>query len=146
MNRKIKLLKLLSWYKKLQEENCKVRVYHARTNLQKLLEEKNLIEEEYKESSEYLESKGSFNGEECKAWLNYLQALLEFKEIADNKVEMQREVLEKLKEELQSFHREKRLVERFTERVLFRFNMEEFKRAIKELDELTLLRKGRGLV
>ncbi|MFN4131789.1 MAG: hypothetical protein ACK4GE_01775 [Caldimicrobium sp.] len=145
MKRKIKLLKLLSWYKELQEERSKVRVYHALLNLQKLMEEKKLIEEEYMDCINYLEKEKTFSGGEVKEWLYYLNTLLEFSQIADNKIKIQKEHLELLKEELKRRNQEKRLMEKLMKKTQGHFHIEEMKKELKEIDEITLLRKGREL-
>ncbi|MFN3921801.1 MAG: hypothetical protein ACK4K4_05330 [Caldimicrobium sp.] len=145
MKRKIKLLKLLSWFKELQEERSKVRVQHALLNLQKLTEEKKLIEEEYRDSLQYLEKEKTFSGGEVKEWLYYLNTLLEFSQIADNKIKVQKEHLELLKEELKRRNQEKRLMEKLMKKTQVHFYIEEMKRELKEIDEITLLRKGREL-
>lgn len=145
MQRKIKLLKLLSWYKELQEERYKVRVYQALLNLQKLLEEKKLIEEEYRDCVKYLEKKKTFSGSEVKEWLYYLNTLLEFSQIADKKVKTQKEHLEELKEELKRRNQEKRLMEKLKEKAQRNFHIEEIKEELKVIDEITLLRKGSAL-
>lgn len=142
--RRLKLLKLLSWYKELQEEKAKVRVYHARMALQKLLEEKKIIEEEYKECFDYLQKEKTFFADELRAWFNYFEILKDFRNIAEKKIETQLKYLEELKEELLEKNREKRLMERLYEKTLLRFNRENLKRFLKELDDLVLLRRGRG--
>jgi hypothetical protein len=43
MRKKLEILKLLTWYKSLQEEQAKIRVINCRINLEKLLQEKETI-------------------------------------------------------------------------------------------------------
>lgn len=145
MSRKLKILRLLSWYKGLQEEQCKVRVYNARVNLQKLIEEKEILEEEYEESCTHLRVKRIFSGEELKNWGHYLGRLMEFREIADKKVEMQEGILSELKEELQKRHQEKRLMQRLTQKTQLQLSLEALKREWKELDDLIIMCRGRSL-
>jgi flagellar export protein FliJ len=145
MSRKLKILRLLSWYRGLQEEQSKVRVYNARVNLQKLMEEKKILEEEYEESYEHLKEKRAFSGEELKNWGYYLGRLMEFREIADKKVEMQEGILSELKEELQKRHQEKRLMERLTQKTQLQLSLEALKREWKALDDLIIMRRGRSL-
>jgi len=143
--KRLRLFKLLTWYKELQEEQAKLRIYHARVNLEKLLQEKRLLEEEYEESLQHLKAKRAFSAEELRGWLNYFEVLKEFREISEKKVKTQEEHLESLKNELIKINREKRLMERLHEKALFRVNLEEAKKFFKDLDDLVLLRRGRGL-
>ncbi|MFN3406921.1 MAG: flagellar FliJ family protein [Caldimicrobium sp.] len=145
MKKKLDLFKRILWFKELLEERSKVRVYNAKINYQKLLEEKKLIEEEYKDCLSYLQEKRRFSAQDLRNWLSYLNTLLEFREIADNKVKMQEKILEELKEELKKRNIEKRVMERFTEKITLQYNLSKWKKEIKELDEIILLRKGRNL-
>ncbi|MFN3567462.1 MAG: hypothetical protein ACK4UR_00935 [Caldimicrobium sp.] len=145
MKKKLDLLKRILRFKELLEERTKIMVYNAKINYQKLLEEKKLIEEEYKDCINYLQEKRNFSAEDLKSWLFYLNTLLEFREIADNKVKVQERILEELKEELKKRNMEKRVMERFTEKITLQYNLSKWKKEIKELDEIILLRKGRNL-
>lgn len=145
MSRKLKILRLLSWYKGLQEEQSKVRVYNAKLNLQKLLEEKNILDEEYGECYKYLKKQRAFSGEELRSWFGYLERLIEFRQIADKKVEMQRDVLSELQEELKKKNQEKRLMERLTQKTQRQLDLEDMKKEWKNLDDLILMRRGRSL-
>lgn len=122
-----------------------MRVYHARIALQKLLEEREILEEEYRESFNYLQKEKRFYADELRAWFNYFEALKDFRNIAENKIKTQQKYLEELREELLKKNREKRLMERLYVKTLWIFNKESLKRFLKELDDIVLLRKGRGL-
>lgn len=145
MSRKLRILRLLSWYKSLQEEQNKLRVYNAKLNLQKLLEEKEILDEEYGECYKYLKEERSFSGEELRNWFGYLERLIEFRQISDKKVEMQKGILSELQEELKRKNQEKRLMERLTEKTQRQLDLEEMKKEWKDLDDLILMRRGRSL-
>lgn len=145
MKRRLRLFRLLKWYKELLEEQSKLRVYEASVNLQKLFAEKELLEEEFNDCQKYIEAKKIFTAEELNQWINYFERLLEFRQIVDNKIRAQEEILEKLKEELKERHQERRLTERMLNKSLLQFNAERFKKELRELDDLILLRRGRGL-
>lgn len=145
MQRKLKTLKLLLWYKELQEEQAKIRQHHARLHLERLMEEKRLLEEEYKECYDYLTMKKALTGEELRSWANYFETIREFQDIADNKIKKQEEVLQELSEDLMAKYREKRLVDNLYRRYSSLYRWEMAKRELKTLDDLILLRKGRKL-
>lgn len=145
MKKKVSLFRRILWFREFLEEQSKVRVYYAKINYQKLLEEKKYIEEEYWDCLDYIKEKKIFPAEELRNWLYYLNNLLEFKEIADNKLKMQEKILEELKEELKKRNLEKRVMERLTEKISWQYNVEKMKKEFKELDEIILLRKGRKL-
>jgi hypothetical protein len=142
--RKLRILKLLTWYKELQEEKVKVRIYQAKIGLEKLLLEKKLLEEEYNDSFRYLQETKILSADELKVWFNYFEVLKEFKEIAEKKIETQQKYLEDLRKDLLQKNREKRLMERLYHRTLLKFNRENYRKFLKDLDDLVLLRKGRG--
>ncbi|MGC9108822.1 MAG: hypothetical protein ACP5HI_01010 [Caldimicrobium sp.] len=142
--RKLRILKLLTWYKELQEEKVKMRIYQAKIGLEKLLLEKKLLEEEYNDSFRYLQETKIFSADELKAWFNYFEVLKEFKEIAEKKIETQQKYLEDLRKDLLQKNREKRLMERLYHRTLLKFNRENYRKFLKDLDDLVLLRRGRG--
>ena len=143
--RRLKLLKLLSWYKELQLEKSKIQIYHARIVLEKFQKEKEILEAEYRDCMDYLEKKKSFPAHELRAWINYFEALKDFRDIAEKKIETQQKYLKELKEELLEKNREKRLMERLYEKTILKVNRENLRRFLKELDDLVLLRRGRGL-
>ncbi len=141
--RKLKILKLLSWLKELEEEQSKVRLFSASLYYQKLLEEKRIIEEEYKDCLNYIQGKKSFSGEELKEWLFYLERLKEFQGISEKKIEAQREIVNQLQEELIKRHQERRLMERLREKGQRRLEIERTKREWQYLEDLFLITKGR---
>lgn len=145
MKEKIKLFNLLLWYKSLQEEKVKLSLYHATLNLKKIFEEKKMLEDELTDCINYLEEESRFTGEEIRSWMNYLNTLIEFREITDKKVNTQEKILEELKEELKRRNQEKHLMEKLSHKALLNYRLGLTKREEKELDEIALLRKGRGI-
>ena len=61
MRRRVELLKFLTWYKALQEEQAKIKVINCRINLGKLLQKKNEVIIFRKNSYDMLEKKRLFN-------------------------------------------------------------------------------------
>ncbi|MCS7198755.1 MAG: hypothetical protein N2327_04860 [Caldimicrobium sp.] len=145
MRDRLRLYKFLTWLKELQEEQAKVRVFNAKINLQKLREEKEILSEEYQESQNYLKEKRNLRGEELKNWFLYLNRLSEFLNIVDRKIESQEMALQELVEDFMNKHREKRIMERLYQRATKASKEVEFKKALKILDDLILLRKGRDI-
>lgn len=146
MRRKIKLFQLLTWYKELQEEKTRIRIQETKLLLEKLLSEKAILEEEYGDCVNYLQNQKSFTGEELRNWLSYLETLKEFIQLSEKKIETQKKYLEDLQAELLRKHQEKRLMERLSSKFLRNYEIEKAKAFLKELDDLVLLRKGRGFV
>lgn len=146
MRDRLKLYKFLTRLKELQEEQARLRVFNAKTNLQKLREEKKILSEEYKESQNYLKEKRNIRGEELKNWFLFLNRLSEFLSVVDRKIESQEMALQALIEDFMNKHREKRIMERLYQRAMRASKEVEFKKTLKVLDDLILLRRGRDFV
>ena len=143
MRRRVKLLKFLTWYKTLQEEQAKIRVINCRINLEKLLQEKNKVIIFRKNSYEMLEKKRLFNSEELKYILFQTEKSLEFEDILNKKIKIQKEELKNLLNLLEKAYKEKKLMETLKNKSQQLLSMENIKKFYKEMDDLILLRIGR---
>lgn len=144
MKRKLEILKLLTWYKGLQEEQAKIRVINCRTNLKKLLQEKEEITSLRKNCYSFLEKERILSGEELKYILFQAEKSLEFEKAINKKIETQREELKSLLKILEKAYKERKLMETSKNKVQQLWNMEITKKFYRELDDLILLRKGRS--
>ncbi|MCS7149349.1 MAG: hypothetical protein N2Z40_00190 [Caldimicrobium sp.] len=145
MKKRLKIYKFLQWFRELQEEQARVRAHNASLNLQKLREEREIIEEEFKECQSHLQEKQIFTGDELKGWFSYFEVLSEFLEISDKKIEKQERALQELTDDLLKKHLEKRLIERLYQKSLNAYKEYNLKIELRTLDDLILLRKGRYL-
>lgn len=143
MRRQVKLLKFLTWYKTLQEEQAKLRVINCKINLEKLLQEKKEIINFRKNNYDMLGKKRLFNGEELKYILFQTEKSLEFEDMLDKKIKMQKEELKNLLDLLEKAYKEKKLMETLKNKAQQLLSIESIKKFYKEMDDLILLRIGR---
>ncbi len=141
----IKLLDLLLRIKKIQEDQGIINRERITNLLKTTQKELEGLREERAELSAFMEKRILFKADELKDLLILREHLLEMQKFAENKLKSQKEELNKVVEELNKTHKERRLYERFRERVLSRQKMEEQLKFYKELDELVFLRKTKGL-
>jgi hypothetical protein len=146
MKKKLKILKLLTWYKGLQEEQVKIRVINCRINLEKLLQEKETIISLRKNYYDSLEKKSVFTAEEFKYKLFQIEKNKEFENLLNKKIDMQNEELKTLLKLLEKTYKERKLMENVKNRVKHIWDLENIKRFYKEMDDLVLLRRGRDYV
>jgi hypothetical protein len=146
MKKKLKILKLLTWYKGLQEEQAKIRVINCRINLEKLLQEKETIISLRKNYYDSLEKKCVFTAEEFKYKLFQIEKNKEFENLLNKKIDMQNEELKTLLKLLEKVYKERKLMENVKNKVKHIWDLENIKRFYKEMDDLVLLRRGRDYV
>jgi len=143
MKRKLEVLKLLTWYKHLQEEQAKVRVVNCKINLEKLLKEKDAIISFRKNCYNTLEKERILNGEELKYMLFLAERSSEFENKLSQKIDMQKKELENLLGLLEKAYKERKLMETSKNKVQQLWNAENIKKFYREMDDLILLRTGR---
>jgi len=143
MRRRVKLLKFLTWYKTLQEEQAKIRVINCKNNLEKLLQEKNKVIIFRKNSYNMLEKKRLLNSEELKYILFQAEKSSEFEDILNKKIKMQKEELKNLLNFLEKAYKEKKLMETLKNKAQQLLSIESIKKFYREMDDLILLRIGR---
>lgn len=146
MKRKLEILKLLTWYKSLQEEQVKIRVINCRINLEKLLQEKKTIISLRKNHYNALEKAYILNGEELKYKLFLIEKSKDFENLLNKKIDMQNEELKNLINILEKAYKERKLMETSKNKVQQMWNMENIKKFYREMDDLILLRRGRFYV
>jgi predicted transposase YbfD/YdcC len=143
MRRRLEVLKLLTWYKGLQEEQAKIRVISCRTNLEKLLQEKDTIISLKKNCYTFIEKKRNLSSEELKYVLFQAERSSEFEKIIERKIEMQKKELKTLLDNLEKAYKERKLMETSKNKVQQLWDLENIKKSYRELDDLILLRRGR---
>ncbi|MCD6547966.1 MAG: hypothetical protein J7K10_00655 [Thermodesulfobacterium sp.] len=143
MKRKLEVLKLLTWYKHLQEEQAKIRVVNCKINLEKLLKEKDAIISFRKNCYNTLEKERILNGEELKYMLFLAERSSEFENKLSQKIDMQKKELENLLGLLEKAYKERKLMETSKNKVQQLWNAENIKKFYREMDDLILLRTGR---
>ncbi len=146
MRKKLEILKLLTWYKSLQEEQTKIRVINCRINLEKLLQEKETIISLRKSYYDSLEKGCIFSAEEFKYRLFQIEKNKEFEILLNKKIDMQNEELKTLLKLLEKAYKERKLMEISKNKVKQIWDLENIKRFYKEMDDLVLLRRGRDYV
>ena len=146
MKKKLEILKLLTWYKSLQEEQAKIRVINCRINLEKLLQEKETIISLRRDYYDSLEKKCVFTAEELKYRLFQIKKNKEFENLLNKKIDMQNEELKTLFKLLEKAYKERKLMEISKNKVKHIWDLENIKRFYKEMDDLVLLRRGRDYV
>jgi len=143
MKRKLEVLKLLTWYKHLQEEQAKIRVVNCKINLEKLLKEKDAVISFRKNCYNTLEKERILNGEELKYMLFLAERSSEFENKLSQKIDMQKKELENLLGLLEKAYKERKLMETSKNKVQQLCNVENIKKFYREMDDLILLRTGR---
>jgi len=143
MKRKLEVLKLLTWYKHLQEEQAKIRVVNCKINLEKLLKEKDAVISFRKNCYNTLEKERILNGEELKYMLFLAERSSEFENKLSQKIDMQKKELENLLSLLEKTYKERKLMETSKNKVQQLWNAENIKKFYREMDDLILLRTGR---
>ncbi|MBO8143055.1 MAG: hypothetical protein H0Z16_00490 [Thermodesulfobacterium sp.] len=143
MKRKLEVLKLLTWYKHLQEEQAKIRVVNCKINLEKLLKEKDAVISFRKNCYNTLEKERILNGEELKYMLFLAERSSEFENKLSQKIDMQKKELENLLGLLEKAYKERKLMETSKNKVQQLWNAENIKKFYREMDDLILLRTGR---
>ncbi len=143
MKRRLKLLGLLSWYKGLQEEQTKIRLNNCRMNLQKLLDEKTSLINQRKETYNILEKKKLLSSEEIKYFLFKNEKILEFQELLNKKIEIQKKELENLLAVLEKAYKERKTMEILKNKTQQLWFLDNLRKFYREMDDLTILRKGR---
>lgn len=143
MKRKLEILRLLTWYKSLQEEQAKIRVINCRINLEKLLQEKESIISLRKNYYTNLEKERFFNSEELKYRLFQIEKNKDFENLLNKKIDMQKEELSNLLSLLEKAYKERKLMEISKNKVQQMWNIENIKKFYREMDDLILLRRGR---
>ncbi len=146
MKRKLKLLALLSWYKGLQQEQAKIRVINCKINLEKLLNEKISLINQRKETYNILEKKKLISSEEIKYFLFQSEKNLKFQELLDKKIEIQKKELENLLMTLEKTYKERKTIEILRNKTQQLWFLENLRKFYKEMDDLTIIRKGRKYV
>jgi len=146
MRKKLEVLKLLTWYKGLQEEQAKIRVINCRINLEKLLQERDSIISLKRNCYTFIEKRRSLSSEELKYILFQAERSSEFEKIIERKIEMQKRELKALLDNLEKAYKERKLMETSKNKVQQMWELENIKKSYKELDDLILLRRGREYV
>lgn len=142
MKKKLQVLKFLTWYKSLQEENIKIRLLNCKTRLEKLVGEKNSTISFRKNCYHRLE-KNILKGEEFKYILFLINKSIEFEEKLNQEIELQEKQLKELINALEKAYKEKKLMENFYTKTWQLWNIENIRKFYKEMDDLILLRTGR---
>ncbi|MCD6489364.1 MAG: hypothetical protein J7K20_01375 [Thermodesulfobacterium sp.] len=143
MKRKLEVLKLLTWYKYLQEEQAKIRVINCKINLEKLLKEKEAIISFRKNCYSTLEKERILNGEELKYRLFLAEKSSKFENKLKQKIDMQKKEFENLLALLEKTYKDRKLMETSKNKVQQLWNIENIKKFYREMDDLILLRMGR---
>ncbi|MDF2953633.1 MAG: hypothetical protein OD816_000878 [Thermodesulfobacterium sp.] len=143
MKKKLEVLKLLTWYKHLQEEQAKIRVVNCKINLEKLLKEKDAVISFKKNCYNTLEKERILNGEELKYMLFLAERSSEFENKLSQKIDMQKKELKNLLSILEKAYKERKLMETSKNKVQQLWNAENIKKFYREMDDLILLRTGR---
>ncbi|PMP68182.1 MAG: hypothetical protein C0190_01940 [Thermodesulfobacterium geofontis] len=146
MKRKLEILKLLTWYKGLQEEQAKVRVINCRINLEKLLQEKETIISLRRLYFDTLEKERIYNVEELKYKLFQIEKNKDLENLLNKKIDMQKDELKNLLNLLEKAYKERKLMEISKNKVQQMWNMEKIKKFYRDMDDLILLRRGRKYV
>lgn len=146
MKRKLKLLALLSWYKGLQQEQAKIRVINCKINLEKLLNEKINLINQRKQTYNLLEKKKLLSSEEIKYFLFQNEKNLKFQELLDKKINIQKKELENLLMSLEKTYKERKTIEILRNKTQQLWFLENLRKFYKEMDDLTIIRKGRKYV
>lgn len=143
MREKLRTYKFLLWLRELQEEQAKVRLHQAGVHLKRLMEEKELLEEELNSCYGHIAERGVLTGEELRLWGNYFEVLREFQSLAENKISTQRKVVEELTEDLRNKHQAKEVAELIYEKFRRNYEQQSQRRELQELDDLYLMSRRR---
>ncbi len=141
MRRRLEVLKLLTWYKSLREEQAKMEVANCRLNLEKLKQKKDSIISLRKNCYTLLEKERVLSGGDLKYVMSQIERASEFEKTIDNQIEMQKKELIKLLNALEKAYKERKLMERVRDKVQQLWNMEMVKKHYKEMDDLVILRR-----
>ncbi len=142
MENKIKILKLLTWYKGLQEEQAKLRVIQAKINLDKLLKEKEELLREKKENYNILKEKKIVSSEELKSYILKIEKIFEDQKNLENKINAQKEELKSLHKLLEKAYKERKVMENLKDKAIKDWLFENIKKFYREMDDLVVLRQG----
>lgn len=143
MKDKLKVLKILAWYKELKEEQTKAKMLQAKQVYQGLLAEKEKMIKEKEEDLKDLQTKKVLTAEELKAYLERLEIFFSIKEQLEEKIEAQKRELDLLLEELRQTHQEKRVAEVLRDKTYRHFHEESLKNFYRQMDDLMMLKRGK---
>ncbi|WP_038057676.1 hypothetical protein [Thermodesulfobacterium hydrogeniphilum] len=142
MENKIKVLKLLTWYKSLQEEQAKFSVTQAKINLDKLLKEKQELLKQKKENYNILKKKNLISAEELKNYIFKIEKIFEYQENLNNKINAQKEELKNLYKLLEKAYKERKVMENLKDKAIRDLLFENTKKFYREMDDLVVLIQG----
>ncbi len=143
MRERLKILQLLTWYKKLKEEQAQAKVFNARKEINMLEEKKEEVLQEKSQLYEKLKNSGLLTAEEFKVFLAEIENINKYKEFLDKEIEKKQKELGILSEELIKAYKERKLMESLKEKTKAAWLFEQTKKFYKEIDDLAILRAAK---
>ena len=140
MREKLKVYKLLTWYKKVREDKVQSELSKKRKELSELKKEKEKLIRQKKELYKRLYEQKTVSAERLKSTFYEANTLNALVEKLEGSISLKKREVEKTKHQLMEAFKERRLMERLTEKTEEAWRFEETKRFYKELDDLVILR------
>ncbi len=142
MENKIRILKLLTWYKGVKEEQAKLKVFKARMELNRFLQEKQRLLKEKKETYKELKEKKVISSQELRDYILRMEKLLGDQDVLERKIKQKEEELNRLYKLLEEAYKERKLMENLKDRTIKEWLFEKNRLFYREMDELAILRQG----
>ncbi len=143
MERKIKLLNLLERWKSLEEEATLQKLLNAQAELKALISQRKELEKELTELIKEIETKKTITAKELIAKIYSKEQVKALIKNCQKRERQKSEEIEKIRKELETVHKKKRLYETLKNRLYNLYEAEKYKLFLKELDDLAIMRKAR---
>ncbi len=143
MERKIKLLNLLERWKGLQEETLLQKLSKTQSELKALTSQKKELEKELSEFIKQIETKKIISAEELISKIYAKEQVKTLIQQYQEKEGQKKKEIQKIRENLEAVHKEKKLYETLKNRLYALYQMEKYRAFLRELDELTIIKKAR---
>ncbi len=144
MREKLRVYRLLSWYKKLKEEQIQSQVARLKKELNDLQEKKAEVVWEREKRYQELSKKRKMTAEELRGFFSDIEALKNLEQQIVKNIEFKAKELENTSKTLIEAYKQRRLMETLTKKTEDLWRFEETKRFYKELDDLVVLRYKKG--
>ena len=144
MREKLRTYKLLTWYKKLREEQTQAELNKQKKVAQEISQKIKEVKTQREKKYEEMENKKVFTGEELLSKFTEIFQLQELEKRFNHELEEKKKEINFLFQRLMQEFKERQLMERLTEKTEEAWRFEELKKFYKEMDDLVVLRYKRS--
>ncbi|NPA39782.1 MAG: hypothetical protein GXO57_05010 [Thermodesulfobacteria bacterium] len=144
MREKLRTYKLLTWYKKLREEQIQAELNKQKKVAQEISQKIKEVKTQREKKYEEMENKKVFTGEELLSKFTEIFQLQELEKRFNHELEEKKKEINFLFQRLMQEFKERQLMERLTEKTEEAWRFEELKKFYKEMDDLVVLRYKRS--